>query len=70
MSEPGAVRDRRQVLSAGGRRVEAHHLEHGAAVGGTSHHDLDRHDFKTDDRSIASPLQTGLAAVGGSCGHA
>src|SRR5947207_2064162 len=31
--EPWTVRGRRQLLSAGGRRVEAHHLEHVAAVG-------------------------------------
>ncbi len=29
--------------------MEAHHLEHVAAVGGASHHDLDRHVLETDD---------------------
>jgi hypothetical protein len=36
-------------LSAGGRRLEAHHLEHVASVGAASHHGLDRHVFETDD---------------------
>jgi hypothetical protein len=30
--EPRTVRGRRQLVSAGGRRVEAHHLEHVGAV--------------------------------------
>jgi hypothetical protein len=44
--------------------VEAHHLEHVAAVGGASHHDLDRHVLETDDP--IDPLAAehpGLAAV-------
>ncbi len=62
--EPRTVRGRRQLLSAGGRRVEAHHLEHVAAVGGASHHDLDRHVLETNDP--IDPLAAehpGLAAV-------
>jgi hypothetical protein len=31
--EPRTVRGRRRLLSAGGRRAEAHHLEHVAPVG-------------------------------------
>jgi hypothetical protein len=44
--------------------VEAHHLEHVAAVGGASHHDLDRHVLETDDP--IDPLAAehrGLASV-------
>jgi hypothetical protein len=44
--------------------VEAHHLEHVAAVGAASHHDLDRHVLETDDPT--DPLAAehpGLAAV-------
>ena len=62
--EPRTVRGRRQLLSAGGRRVEAHHLEDVAAVGGASHHDLDRHVLQTNDP--IDPLAAehpGLAAV-------
>ena len=42
VSESRTVRGRRRLLSGCGRRVEAHHLEYVAAVGGTCHHDLDR----------------------------
>src|SRR6266536_4649819 len=62
--EPRTVRGRRQLLSAGGRRVEAHHLENVASVGGASHHGLDRHVLETDDP--IDPLAAehpGLAAV-------
>jgi hypothetical protein len=62
--EPRTVRGRRQLLSAGGRRVEEHHLEHVAAVGAPRHHDLDRHVLETDDP--IDPLAAehrGLAAV-------
>src|SRR5215207_6030344 len=62
--EPGTVRGRRRLLGAGGRGVEAHHLEHVAAVGGASHHGLDRHVLETDDP--IDPLaaeRPGLAAV-------
>src|SRR3954465_7703189 len=62
--EPRTVRGRRRLLSAGGRRVEAPHLEHVAAVRGASHHDLDRHVLEADDP--IDPLATkhpGLAAV-------
>ncbi len=44
--------------------MEAHHLEDVAAVGGASHHDLDRHVLETDDP--IDPLAAkhpGLAAV-------
>src|SRR4030088_2766935 len=37
--EPRPVRGRWRLLNAGGRRVEAHHLEHVSPVGGASHHD-------------------------------
>src|SRR4051794_30347852 len=47
--EPRMVRGRRRLLSAGGRRVEANHLEHVAAIGGASHHDLDRHVLEAND---------------------
>jgi hypothetical protein len=62
--EPRTVRGRRRLLSARGRRVEAHHLEHVAAVGGASHHGLDRHVLETNDP--VDPLAAehpGLAAV-------
>ncbi|MGH2869888.1 MAG: hypothetical protein ACRDNK_20265 [Solirubrobacteraceae bacterium] len=29
--------------------MKAHHLEHVAAIGGASHHDLDRHVLETND---------------------
>src|SRR5881409_63129 len=62
--EPRTVRGRRQLPSAGGRRVEAHHLEHVAAVGGASHHDLDRHVLETNDPIDPLPAEhPGLAAV-------
>jgi hypothetical protein len=44
--------------------VEAHHLEHVAAVRASSHHDLDRHVLETNDP--IDPLAAehpGLAAV-------
>src|SRR3954453_23263991 len=62
--EPRTVDGRRRRSRAGGRRVEAHHLEDVAAVGATSHHDLDRHVLETDDP--IDPLaaeRPGLAAV-------
>src|SRR3954471_14363413 len=62
--EPRTVRGRRRLLSAGGRRVEAHHLEHLAPVGGTNHHDPERHVLETNDP--IDPLAAehpGLAAV-------
>src|SRR3954462_7492146 len=40
--EPRTVRGRRRLLSAGGRRVEPHHLEDVAAVRSANHHELDR----------------------------
>src|SRR5205814_8007984 len=50
--------------SPGGRRVEAHHLEHVAAVGGARHHDLDGHVLETNDPIDPLPAeQPGLAAV-------
>jgi hypothetical protein len=55
---------RRRLPRAGGRRAEAHHLEHVAAVGGASHHDLDGHALETNDP--IDPLAAehpGLAAV-------
>src|SRR4051794_34728092 len=62
--EPRTVRGRRRLLSAGGRRVEAHHLEHVAAVRSANHHELDRHVLQTNDP--IDPLaaeHAGLAAV-------
>jgi hypothetical protein len=62
--QPRTVRGRRRLLSTGRRRLEAHHLEHVAAVGGASHHDLDRHVLQTDD--AIDPLAAedpGLTAV-------
>ncbi len=47
--EPRTVRGRRQLLSAGRRRAEAHHLEYVDAIGAARHHDLDRHVLETDD---------------------
>src|SRR4051812_13243756 len=47
--EPGTVRGRGRLSSAGGRRVEAHPLEHVGAVGGASHHDLDGRVLEADD---------------------
>jgi hypothetical protein len=47
--EPRPVRGRHQLLSACGRRVEAHHLEHVGAVGGASHHDLHLRVLETND---------------------
>jgi len=50
-------------FAAGARRLEAHHLELGA-VGGASHHGLDRHILETDDP--IDPLaaeRPGVAAV-------
>src|SRR3954447_3835603 len=47
--EPGTVHGGRRVFRAGGRRVEAHHLEHVAAVGAARHHDLDLRVLETDD---------------------
>src|SRR5207247_7512417 len=43
------VRGWRRLPRAGGRRVKADHLEHVAAVGGASHHHLDRHVLETND---------------------
>jgi hypothetical protein len=62
--EPRTVRGKRRLLSAGGRRVEAHHLEHVGPVEGASHHDLDRHVLETNDP--IDPLAAehpGLAAL-------
>ena len=62
--ESRTVCGRCPLLSAGGRRAEVHQLEYVAAVGGASHHDLDRHVLKTDDP--IDPLATvypGLVAV-------
>src|SRR5215207_8411080 len=62
--EARTVRGRRRLLSAGGRRLEAHHLEDVGSVGGASHHGLDRHVLETDDP--VDPLAAehpGLAAV-------
>src|SRR5215217_1261965 len=47
--EPGTVRGRHRLFSAGGRRVEAHDLEDVAAVGAANHHHLDRHVLEPDD---------------------
>ena len=55
---------RLRLLSAGGRGVEAHHLEHVAAVGNANHHDLDGHVLEPDD--LIDPLaaeHARLAAV-------
>jgi hypothetical protein len=62
--EARPIRRRGRVRSAGSRREEARHLEHVAAVGSASHHDLHRHALETNDP--IDPLAAeyrGLAAV-------